>query len=146
MDPPASAMLLARSKDLQNDWRLQMCKCINILTYIILFYRCLPTASLTTRSFRLCGFCSGPRFFSLHMVHVVVVCDRPVLPWKLSKISRPSRQAFHSHCGRAKGASSSMKEYRPVSQSCGCWGVRTAVGDNDPGSVRRGSGLAWFRS
>jgi len=141
VDPPASVMLLARSNDLQKDWRLQMCKCINILAYIILFYRRITTTSLSTRSCRLCGFCSSPRFFSLHMVHIVV-CDRPVLPWKLSKISRPSRQAFHSHCGRAKGASSSVREYRPVLRLLGCanscWGQRPRK--------RRGSGLAWFRS
>lgn len=94
------------------------------------FYRRLPTTTLSTSACRLCEFCCSPRLFSTHMVHVVV-SDGHVLPWKLSKISRPSRQAFHSHCGRAKGASASAS----IDQSCGCWGVRTAVGDNDPGSV-----------
>lgn len=108
-----------------------MCKYINRRVCIVPFHRRLPTNTLSTSACRLCGFCSSPRFFSTHMVHVVV-SDRHVLPWKLSKISRPSRQAFHSHCGRAKGASASAREYRPVLRLLGCanscWG-------NDPGSV-----------
>ena len=140
MEPPASVVLLTRSSRLQNDWRLRISKYINKLACIADLYRRLPTTALST-SAGFMGFGPVLVFFSAHMVHVVVG-DRHVLPWKLSKISRPSRQAFHSHCGRAKGASASVREYRPVLRLLGCanscWGQRPRK--------RRGSGLAWFRS
>jgi len=107
-----------------------MCKYINKLAYIVLFYSRLPATTLST-SADFVGFgpvlVFSPRtWFTSSSVTVMYChgnCRRfPVLP---------ARHFIHTVVGRR----AHQRLGGNIDQSCGCRGVWTAVGDNDPGSV-----------
>jgi len=131
MELPASVVLLTRSNDLQNDWRLQMCKYISRMGCIVLFHRRLPTTTLEHK----CMLALWVLFQSSFFLHAHGSRRRQWPPCCHGNCRRfpvlPARHFIHTVVGRR----AYQRLRGNIDQSCVCWGVRTAVGDNDPGSV-----------
>jgi hypothetical protein len=133
-----------------SEWRSsEMCKCINKMTCIVLFYRRFPTHNSDHKS-RLSGVltqstCST--WANCSRRHEPVGrhdnCRRcPSRPFLPPDISFTLREG----AGRRAHQPASVREYRPALRLLGCRNSGSAVGDNDPGSVGAGSGLALFHS